>query len=129
MFVRSDARHSSLELSSEHLDIGDNVDNDHDVTIFDSVTEIIQLDEDMMEISDHESAQLSSVSVDGSDSDSGSTSDLSDDEKEENLQDSDWFFVPLALDQADEVCIKLNDLIKRGLISRDRIMFYNLAYS
>ena len=39
------------------------------------------------------------------------------------LKDCDWFFVLLALHQADEVCIKLDVLIKRGLIPRDRITY------
>lgn len=119
LFLRSDPRHSSLELYSEHLDIDP---NDADVTVFDPVNESLELDEDMivMEINDHKRPRLSSVSVNSSNSDSDSASD---DEKEKNLQDCDWFFVPLAVNQADEVCIKLDELIKRGLIPRDRIMY------
>ena len=86
------------------------------------VNEILELDEDMtvIEINDHKRPRLWSLSVNSSNSDSDSASD---DQKEKNLQDCDWFFVPLALHQADEVCIKLDELIKRGLIPRDRIMY------
>lgn len=119
LFLRSDPRHSSFELYSEHLDIDP---YDANVTVFDPVNESLELDEDMivMEINDHKRPRLSSVSVNSSNSDSDSASD---DEKEKNLQDCDWFFVPLAVNQADEVCIKLDELIKRGLIPRDRIMY------
>ena len=30
---------------------------------------------------------------------------------------------PIALDRADDVCLKLNDLIQRGVLSKDRIMY------
>ena len=83
-----------------------------------TVNEILELDEDMtvIEINDHKRPRLSSLTVNSSNSDSDSASD---DEKEKNLQDCDWFFVPLALHQADKVCIKLEELIKRGLIPRE----------
>ena len=78
LFLRSDPRHSSFELYSEHLDIDP---NDVDVTMFDPVNESMELDKNMtvLEINDHKRPWLSSVSVNSSNSDSDS---ISDDEKE-----------------------------------------------
>ncbi|MES9881338.1 MAG: hypothetical protein ABW185_10700 [Sedimenticola sp.] len=38
-------------------------------------------------------------------------------------QDQEHVIFPIALEKADEVCVKLNDLISRGVISKDRIFY------
>ena len=63
-----------------------------------------------MEINNHKRLHLSTVSVNSSNSDSDSALD---DEEEKNLRDCDCFFVSLAVNQADEGCIKLDRLINR----------------
>lgn len=37
--------------------------------------------------------------------------------------DPDWFLVPISICNADETCVKLNDLVQRGLIPHDRIFY------
>ena len=80
----------------------------------------------VMEVNDHKCLRLSSVSDNNLNSDSNSVSDK---EKELNLQDGDWYFVSLAVSQADEVCIKLDDLIKRDLIPTYRIVYKYLRHT
>lgn len=134
--------HQQMHLSSLHSETGldyfskqwDTEDTDPDIAMYNSATDTMPLDNETMPLVDthQESSQqdsfqflaasrLASWDYDIIDSDSDSSHAM-DDESEEIL-DGDWFTYPIALDQADDVCLKLNDLIKRGLISRDRIMY------
>ena len=38
-------------------------------------------------------------------------------------EDGDWKILPISLAAADDVCIKLDKLIQKGIISRDKIMY------
>ena len=103
--------------------------------MFNSETDILLINKETtpLEVSHQESAQpdsfqfvaasmLGSWESDLTDNSDSDFSHVTDDESEEIL-DRDWFMYPIALDQADDVCIKVNDLIKRGLIPRHRIMY------
>lgn len=37
--------------------------------------------------------------------------------------DQDFYIFPISLEKADEVCVRLNDLLKRGVISKEKIFY------
>lgn len=41
--------------------------------------------------------------------------------------DSDFHILPISIEMADEVCFKLNDLIQKGIISREKIFYKYLS--
>lgn len=100
-----------------------------------SATDILLINKETtpLEVSHQESTQpdsfqfvaasrLGSWECDLTDNSDSDFRHVTDDESEEIL-DRDWIMYPIALDQANDVCITLNDLIKRGLIPRNRIMY------
>ncbi len=50
---------------------------------------------------------------------------MSSSEKEVQFDDHDeeWHLVAIGVEEADQVCVKLNDLIRRGVVSKDRIFY------
>ena len=124
--------HSETGLDNFSKQMWDAEDTDPDI-----LTDTVLLDNEMMPLVDieqdesHDSfdsiqflvaSKLASWDHDLiTDSDSNSCQGT--DDEHEGILDHDWFTYPIALDQADDVCLKLNDLIQRGLVSRDRIMY------
>lgn len=58
-------------------------------------------------------SRLGSWECDETDNSDSDLSCVSDDKTDEEMLDCDWFIYPIVLDQADDVCIKLSNLIER----------------
>ena len=126
-----------MRLSSVHSETGhdyfnkqwETEDIDQDITMYNSATDNMVRENETMPLVDIHlkdtqflaASRLASWDYDVTDSDSVSSHGTVDEDEE--IIDRQWFTYPIALDWADDVCIKLNDLIQRGVISRDRIMY------
>ena len=60
-----------------------------------------------------------------SDSDLNVNNDAFDNDWSDNLEDYECSFIPTSLEKADDICIKMNDLIDRGIITMEHLHHFH----
>ncbi|XP_044165218.1 uncharacterized protein LOC114974222 [Acropora millepora] len=109
-------------------------DDDSDVDISDLISDvvgdIVVVEEnehfsDIEDLSDSEAANITSPVMEGSqeDSDLANDPDESDESIAPEYYDKEWRLVAVGVENADPVCVKLNDLIQRGKVSKNQILY------
>lgn len=80
---------------------------------------------DIEDLSDSEAANITSPVMEGSqeDSDLANDPDESDESIAPEYYDKEWRLVAVGVENADPVCVKLNDLIQRGKVSKNQILY------
>ena len=80
---------------------------------------------DIEDLSDSEAANITSPVIEGSqdDSDLANDSDESDESIASEYYDKEWRFTAVGVENADPVCVKLSDLIQRGKVSQNQILY------
>lgn len=77
---------------------------------------------DVEDLSDSEAANITSPITEGGQDDSDLAND-SDESIASEYYDKEWRLVAVGVENADPVCVKLNDLIQRGKVSKNQILY------
>ena len=77
---------------------------------------------DIEDLSDYEAANMTLPIMEDSQDDSDLAND-SDESIASEYYDKEWRLVAVGVENADPVCVKLNDLIQRGKVSRNQILY------
>lgn len=80
------------------------------------------LSSDVEDLSDYEEANITLPVMEDSQDDSDLDND-SDESIASEYYDKEWRLVTVGVENADPVCVKLNDLIQRGKVSKNQILY------